>query len=637
MRRPIGLVLAIALVVSLAAPALAQEAVADLAVEVHDTTAYPEVTLAVTLPAAMLQDGSGQPAFTVTENGEAVDVTTVEAESTGQVPQDVVLLIDTSGSMAGAPIEDAKSAALSFIDSLDPDDRVALVSFAMEPETVIGFTSDRTELEDAIGGLAAAGETALHDALVSAAKLAEKSDRQVTFVLLSDGGDTVSINSFDGAVDAVSASGAPVFAVALESDEWDPQALQLLASASGGRYLGVEDSGELTTLYQGIARELRNRYLVTYASGAPNTKDLDVTVTAALNGAEVSGGLAYENPLYGQIDTEAEPPLILSAVPAWRSALTIALMFLAVTGFIWALGAMLVRSDARLERLDFYDQTREAPTGEGDAEGTPGSLRSRMVDAVGYVAGRRGFTKVLHDMLEQAGLPLRPVEYMYLHILFVFASGLVLGVLTGSVLIAVIAILLAVFVPILLLERAIERRRAAFEEQLPELLTLIAGSLRAGWGMQQAVGLVVEQMAPPASVEFRRVQTESRLGFSVEEALEGMANRLGSEDFKWTVAAINIQREVGGNLAEVLDIVAATMRDRAELKRHIRALTSEGRLSGTILIVLPIVELCLLLLVNPKYMTGMFSHPFGWFLALGGVMLLIVGAIWLRRAMMVEV
>jgi tight adherence protein B len=105
---------------------------------------------------------------------------------------------------------------------------------------------------------------------------------------------------------------------------------------------------------------------------------------------------------------------------------------------------------------------------------------------------------------------------------------------------------------------------------------MMASSLRAGWGIQQSIDLVVQEMADPARSEFRRVQAESRLGLSVEEALEKMANRLDSDDFRWTVTAIAIQREVGGNLAEVLDLVASTMRERAELRRHIHALTSEG-------------------------------------------------------------
>ncbi len=139
------------------------------------------------------------------------------------------------------------------------------------------------------------------------------------------------------------------------------------------------------------------------------------------------------------------------------------------------------------------------------------------------------------------------------------------------------------------LDRKIAHRRSAFELQLPDVLNLIAGSLRAGWGLQQSVDLVVEQMAPPVSTEFSRAQTEIRLGRPVEEALGTVAERTQSEDFAWTVTAIGIQRDVGGNLAEVLDIVAATIRDRMSLKRQIAALTAEGRLSAWVLLILPFV------------------------------------------------
>ncbi|MBN2840225.1 MAG: VWA domain-containing protein, partial [Coriobacteriia bacterium] len=159
-----------------AAPALAQESVGRLALEVLDVDAFPEVTIAVTLPAELL-GGGGEPAFTVTENASVAEVIGFEAESEGREPQDVVLLIDTSGSMAGKPLEDAKAAARRFLEKMAPEDRVALISFAFKPEVVSSFTTDRTALEAAIGGMEARGETAVHDALVSATGLAAKSDR----------------------------------------------------------------------------------------------------------------------------------------------------------------------------------------------------------------------------------------------------------------------------------------------------------------------------------------------------------------------------------------------------------------------------------------------------------------------------
>lgn len=610
---------------------------AQLGIDLISTEAYPEMTLAITLPSEMLVENGEIPAFVVTENGQPLTVLATDAESATRVPQDVVLLIDTSGSMAGRPIEDAKAAARGFLSQLSADDRVALVSFAFKPAVVSTFTSDRAALLAAIDGLQASGETAVHDAIVSAAGLAGQSDRQVTLVLLSDGGDTVSVNTFDNAVAAVKAAGVPVFAVALESGEWDPQALQTLATASGGRYLATADSGELTSLYESIARELTSRYFVTFTSLAPNTKDLDIAVTAEMGGQTASAGTVIGNPLYASIATSAPAPIVATMPPRWRSSLVVVLLFGAVAGFIGSIGLMLIKPKATLDRLDFYDQATSARSAGDAVPGSPAALRGKLFDAVGYVAGRRGFTKALHAKLEQAGLPLRPNEYIFMHLLGVLIVGVLSMALTRSFALSLVVVLAAVAGPLLLLENAIDKRRSKFEEQLPELLNLLSGSLRAGWGMLQAVSLVVEQMPSPASDEFRRVQTESRLGLSVEEALENMAGRLQSDDFKWTVAAINIQREVGGNLAEVLDIVATTMRDRAELRRHISSLTAEGRLSGIILMVLPFVELIMLLLVNPSYLSTMLTSPLGWLLMGMGVLLLIVGGIWLRRAVSVEV
>ena len=138
--------------------------------------------------------------------------------------------------------------------------------------------------------------------------------------------------------------------------------------------------------------------------------------------------------------------------------------------------------------------------------------------------------------------------------------------------------------PIWFLGWAADRRRARFEADLPDIVSLIAGSLRSGWGIQQAIDLIVDETKDPAATEFRRVQSETRLGLSLEESLNKMAARLDSLDFAWIVSAIGIQREVGGNLAEVLDIAAAAIRERAELRREVVALTAEGRFSAIILV-----------------------------------------------------
>jgi tight adherence protein B len=224
-----------------------------------------------------------------------------------------------------------------------------------------------------------------------------------------------------------------------------------------------------------------------------------------------------------------------------------------------------------------------------------------------------------------------------MHLAIVIVAGVLAMWVSGSVFVGVLAVVVAVIVPLLVVDARIRGRKAAFEAQLPDVLNLIAGALRAGWGLQQSIDLVVEQMGPPVSDEFARAQTEVRLGRSVEEALETVARRTQSEDFSWAVTAIGIQRDVGGNLAEVLDVVAATIRDRGALKRQISGLTAKGRLSAWILLVLPFVLVFALSVLNPAYMLGLFTTVPGLVMMAIGVTLLIVGALWLRTIVTIEV
>jgi len=634
MRRAIALITALILI----APSSAIAADAVLGVRVDEATKMPDVTLSVTLPAEILGGTSAEPTFRVLENGIDTEVTGVQsATEAARAPVDVVLVLDTSGSMKGAPLGDAMRAARAFVGAMGPEDRTAVVTFAFEPKVRSGFTGDQTVLLAALEGVEAAGETAVHDALVRAAGLASKNTgRQTAVVLLSDGGDTVSVASFQTALDALRKSGAAVYAVTLRSKEWDPKALQSLASETGGRAVAVADSGQLLSIYEALAEEIRTQYLVTYRSLSPNTKDLEVEVTASLDGKTAGGSIIAVNPLYaagatGPVLEQESPSLALRII-------AIVAVFFSATLLAWGVFLLAQRRSLGLDRLEFYNQeVAGTASSEAAAPGSPAALQQKMKGAVGYVAGKWGFTRMMHEQLERAGLPIRPAEYIYLHIVGVLAAGLFAMLVSRSLPIVIIVAVTAVILPLLLLENRIEKRRAAFEDQLPEVLNLLAGSLRAGWAFLQAIGLVAERMAQPAAAEFGRVQTEARLGLPVERALEHMAARIGSDDFAWTVSAIAIQREVGGNLAEVLDIVATTMRERAELKRHINSLTAEGRLSGVILLALPFVELAAVLLVNPSYMRMMFSATFGWILAIGGAILMAVGAIWLKRVTKVEI
>ena len=207
----------------------------------------------------------------------------------------------------------------------------------------------------------------------------------------------------------------------------------------------------------------------------------------------------------------------------------------------------------------------------------------------------------------------------------------------GSLLATIIGLVVGLVGPWIFLVVRQDRRESAFLSQLPDTLQMLAGSLQAGYSLPQALDTVVREGQPPMSVEFNRALVESRLGMPVEDALEGIGRRLSSQDFSWVVMAVRIQRDVGGNLAELLMTVADTLRERERLRRQVKVLSAEGRLSGWILGGLPVVFFVYLALANPTYLRPLWSTLLGGLMLGLALVLLAVGAFWLTRVIKVEV
>ncbi len=252
-------------------------------------------------------------------------------------------------------------------------------------------------------------------------------------------------------------------------------------------------------------------------------------------------------------------------------------------------------------------------------------------EAFGETVLRRGGGHArVGAQLEAAGLDIRPGE------LFVAtASGglalLAAGWALGG---AIVGLLLAATSPAVarvVLEQLARRRRSKFDAQLADTLELMAGSLRAGHGLAQAVDTVAKESESPTSEEFQRVTIETRLGRDFVESLSALAGRARSEDFSWVVQAIEIQREVGGDLAEILDTVRETIRDRTRVRRQVSALSAEGRLSAWVLMVLPFGLGGMVAATNPHFMQPLFTTGTGHVLVGAGAVLMVVGGIWLRK------
>ncbi len=255
-------------------------------------------------------------------------------------------------------------------------------------------------------------------------------------------------------------------------------------------------------------------------------------------------------------------------------------------------------------------------------------IAGAATDTVDKVMRGRGGS--LNAILEEAGVT-TPAKDLIVIVgaatLACFAFGLVAGQ-------PVVGVLLALLCPMagrMVLSMLADRRRKAFGGQLDEILQMMAGSLRAGYSLPQAVATISQEAEQPVSTEFARVTNEARVGRSMMESLDDVAARMRNEDFYWITQAIGINREVGGNLADVLDNVSKTIRERTQMKRQVAALAADGKLSAIILMLLPFVITLVLFVLNPTYIMKLFTEPIGWMMLGVGAIMLAIGGFWLAK------
>ena len=383
---------------------------------------YPRVKLQLGLPTGD-ESARTAPEFSVRENGRRADV--LDTSQPKAEPIDVILVLDTSGSMQGRSLAAAKQAANAFVDKLEPGSRVGVISFSDQPRVVSPIAAPQPGLKPSIDALSASGETALYDALALSAKEASRAQvRRPLVVLLSDGGDTVSRGQLDTAVKNLKSAGAPVLVVALPSAEADHKTLRSISSQTGGRFASVGGADELVRFYEKLASQLQTTWNLTYVSRRPSTKDLDIAVDASTGGQTATGSVVIPNPLFSEpvensADLRPAPPA--SMITLLGAAI---LVFTAVFALVAALLLLVIKPKTALDQVKYYDQMHasgEAPAAEDEYGGR---ITSSVLGAVDYVAGKRGVKRYVYEQLERAGLPLRPTEYITIHLLAVIAVGI---------------------------------------------------------------------------------------------------------------------------------------------------------------------------------------------------------------------
>lgn len=315
-------------------------------------------------------------------------------------------------------------------------------------------------------------------------------------------------------------------------------------------------------------------------------------------------------------------------------AIFVAVFLLAVTvlGALWRAGEQRDLAG----RIGRYGPRHGTIQATDDANGGQGTVQSVALDVTKRFISPAAQQR-LADRLELAGVTRKPAEWVLLGWCAGVFVAAAISIPTRNVIIGVpVGALVGWLSPRVLLNFLIRRRRSAFADQLPDLLQLLASSLLAGFSLLQALDAAVREAAQPAAGEFARAIAEARFGADLEDCLDTIADRMGSDDLRWTVMAIRIQRGIGGNLAEVLSTTVSTIRERGFLRRHVQALSAEGRLSAYILVALPLAAAAYLFLTDPTYMRPLYTTGVGQCMLAGAFVLVVIGALMMRQMIKVE-
>lgn len=570
---------------------------------------------------------------TVRENGKIVPKVSVTPISQTATEVGVVLVVDTSGSMRTAGrIDAAKQAVRAFVNGRGPKEQIALVAFADQPSVMHNFSAD-AGAANAADGLTATGETALWDALrVAVGLFNDRPGMQPNILVLSDGVDSVSTVQANEVTAAAKAAHVPVSAIGLTGPGFDGSQLDALANATGGRFLASSSPDQLGGVFDAIRRDLNQQFQVTW-----DTTSVSPSVDFQLQGATIGAVVPDGGTSRG---TLTQPQLVAKPGFLGGSVGLVAVLLLAgATGVAVALGAVLLarsRSNPLRSLNSYGDVASDEPLTKAKSQGVVSTdLVRRAVEFTATAGEGLGLFGWIEHRLEVARLPLRAAEAMFFTFAFGVVGGLGAAVMKGP-LFGLLAMTLVFGGAAGALEVAALRTTRKFVRQLPIALQLLASSLRAGYSLLQGCDAVAVEIGGPLGAELRRALAEARLGRPIEDALQRAADRMDNADFKWVVMAINIQREVGGNLAELLDTVAGTMRARAQLKGEVKALTAEGRASAIMLGIMPPALGIAMATMSPGYLDPLFNDSLGNILLGGAVVGVIGGFIWMQKIVKVD-
>jgi tight adherence protein B len=616
----------------LAGPATAARADDPLDVKVTGVNA-DRLELVAAVPGASV---ARPPKITVTRDGilYPAGVRVGVAAPANARPRALVVVLDASTAMAGKRLSAAQDGLLGFVDAVPADVAVGLVTTGSKPVVAVKPMANRAAFRAAVQAVRANGAPAIYQAVESAAALVKNADLRLLVVA----GDRDTDSRAGSVAEALVGAGHPLDIVTTGAASAGLVPLRNAAGATGGTWWPAETSGALTEALRTVPAPAPYVAITVPVPAELAGTAANLLVTAATAAGPASGSVDVQFPSSSGPATVANtgPPLALHLSPSLLAVLLFAALLLAALLVTFGIGGS--GRDRRLRQVEQFRQAargvrvtgrvREQPTGAVGA--TVRGLSDRMVQAGG------GEERVA-TRLDKAGIALRPQQWVTVRLGAMAAGAALLGLLLGLIGIllgALVGWLLANLYPRLLEQR----RRDTFADQLPDSLQLVVGSLRSGFSLAQALDAVVRDSPPgPLTTELSRALGEVRLGADLTDALQRAAERVGNDDLSWVVVAMRIQREAGGNLAEILETTVETIRERGRLRRHVRALSAEGRLSAYMLISLPIILVIYLYTVNRAYISVLWTTPLGLMMSVTAIVLLVVGWFWMSRWMKVEV
>jgi tight adherence protein B len=564
----------------------------------------------------------------VSENGGPVSGLSVDS---GSKSSGAVLLIDASNSMAGEPIEAAMAAARAFMAQRKDVLPVAVIAYNRDVTVLTDFTTDSGQLSAAIAEAPNTTEgTRIYDALIEASRLAEEEGyARTTAVLLSDGHRRFVQASREETIAALNAANVRVISVGLQSPEYNAETLRSVAAATNGTYVESATPEQLEPIFTAIGQQLSREYVVSYRSVLP--PNVKATVRA------VSPGLAPATTTY------TTPPLDFTPQGTFETTwidevITSPWLMIFVIVAILALVAFAIFSaiDVRNRSLRRRMSAYVTVPSEEESRLRRAEVAAMLADTAQRTVGNQRWFQRFETDVDLGGFKLSPLAIIGWTIVGGILASLVVAAWQQS-LWGLLAGLAAPFVTRFIVSRRVSKMRRAFEEQLADNLDVLAGAMRTGHSTMGALSVMVDSAIEPSKTEFRRVLQDEQLGVPIDDALMVMARRMQSYDAEQLALVMRLQREAGGNTAEVLDRVAEVIRGRMELRRLVEVLTAQARISRWILTALPIFVLLALAFTGGDYLEPMTGTLVGKIALVVGAIMVMIGSLWIKQISKLDV